>query len=1004
MDSTNPQREHSPTRPPPQQPPLSPHLPPNSLSDLYATLAAPFDEVPARNAPLDATHSPPSPAKPLLAGLLGSSPPKPPHRAVTAPVPPSPIKRARPEPPLKSGTDTLVVGAAPEKARSVSLGQVEKKGAGRSREQSKAGTVSENDTQPPPRKKERAYMEKLKLYETKTKVYIIGCDENETRFRVLKIDRVAPPRPSTTPAGPGGVDEDDGLAITEDPTIYSRQQKDELIETLKAGNGGSIKVAPDPRRYRDDGWHPFFYGIIGFSRFSSSYRLVLVTHRHKCALLGGHYIYASEGTQLYTITPAAVYSADDIKPEQAFSSVHLTKNFFFSYTYDLTNTLQRNLLRGDSVLPPNDKFAWNHYLSRPLRKALQPDSPWLLSLVNGYVHQAKIDVFGRVVFVTLIGRRSRHFAGVRYHKRGINDQGWVANDVESEQIVSETLTTPFYTPAPPSSPHDWVMSPQYTSFVQVRGSIPLYWSQDTSKGVIKPEMQIALPDPFFAPAAKHFEQLFEAYGGQVTVINLIKQNDNRESLLLPDFRQCMTYLNQFLPDAHKMEYIEFDMSASKKKHASASASQTIEAYAEAAIKKTQFFHSGGEAPRRTVPDDLPDDHTRRTVPQLQKGVVRTNCIDCLDRTNSAQTLIAYVALGHQLYALGITGSKRLAPDCEAGRMLEDLFRLHGDVASLQYTGSLAINTLESFKDPQGHSQWQSRSRDTIENLKRLYANSFSDADKQAAIDLFLGITPPLAPAASFEWIPPAPRTSYQHWFTPSHLTALDLPPDEIADRLQKTVDAELALADESGEDGEMVRWWSRYYRTRNWSTFAKMHPFKMDSTLKGDEHLFVPDDQQNPFTSRRAGSQLRKPGSGIRNWLPGRHPAKSARQSRYVSGAHGVLDDSASITSSAAPAAPSLPAAPFSASTAQVATALLAPVVRADEAREYDAWTSQFRHLSLAAQDHLSEKDRALYGQHAAVSVADVSEKDRVVFSATVAAGTPARGFKVEAGGGAGKR
>ena len=34
-----------------------------------------------------------------------------------------------------------------------------------------------------------------------------------------------------------------------------------------------------------------------------------------------------------------------------------------------------------------------------------------------------------------IARRSRHFAGTRYLKRGISDDGKVANDVEVEQII-----------------------------------------------------------------------------------------------------------------------------------------------------------------------------------------------------------------------------------------------------------------------------------------------------------------------------------------------------------------------------------------------------------------------------------------------------------------------------------------------------------------------------------------------------------------------------------------
>ena len=37
--------------------------------------------------------------------------------------------------------------------------------------------------------------------------------------------------------------------------------------------------------------------------------------------------------------------------------------------------------------------------------------------------------------MTLIARRSRHFAGTRYRKRGVSDTGRVANEVEVEQVV-----------------------------------------------------------------------------------------------------------------------------------------------------------------------------------------------------------------------------------------------------------------------------------------------------------------------------------------------------------------------------------------------------------------------------------------------------------------------------------------------------------------------------------------------------------------------------------------
>jgi hypothetical protein len=34
----------------------------------------------------------------------------------------------------------------------------------------------------------------------------------------------------------------------------------------------------------------------------------------------------------------------------------------------------------------------------------------------------ELTVLGRIIFITLIARRSRHYAGARYLKRGVNDE------------------------------------------------------------------------------------------------------------------------------------------------------------------------------------------------------------------------------------------------------------------------------------------------------------------------------------------------------------------------------------------------------------------------------------------------------------------------------------------------------------------------------------------------------------------------------------------------------
>jgi hypothetical protein len=119
--------------------------------------------------------------------------------------------------------------------------------------------------------------------------------------------------------------------------------------------------------------------------------------------------------------------------------------------------------------------------------------------------------------------------------------------------------------------------------------------------------------------------------------------------------------------------------------------------------------------------------------------------------------------------------------------------------------------------------------------------SFADQEKQLAIDFFLGVKTSISGPPTFEYIPPPPRNSYQAWFNPSYLTALDLPPSEICARLQKTIDVECETAEATnGDPRNEVEWWKRYYRTSNWTTLAKFYPYRIESSLdKAPKHVSV---------------------------------------------------------------------------------------------------------------------------------------------------------------------
>lgn len=108
-----------------------------------------------------------------------------------------------------------------------------------------------------------------------------------------------------------------------------------------------------------------------------------------------------------------------------------------------------------------------------------------------------------------------------------------------------------------------------------------------------PLIAVTIKDPFYTPAAKHFDDLLGRYGAPIYILNLIKSRESqpRESKLLFEYGQCVTYLNQFLPEGKKLRYIAWDMSlATKSGHQDVMG--VLEDICEEALQATNFFHGG----------------------------------------------------------------------------------------------------------------------------------------------------------------------------------------------------------------------------------------------------------------------------------------------------------------------------------------------------------------------------------------------------------------------------
>lgn len=579
------------------------------------------------------------------------------------------------------------------------------------------------------------WVQRIALYVTQSQYYLVGSNNTQTAFKVLKVDRT-----------------ENELTIVDDRVEYNYQEIRDLLMRIDHGNRNQATSIGVTKTVSS-------FGLIGFVRFLHGYYLILIIKRRKVASIGYHTIYKVEDTKLVYIPnkQPADYINEENRYVRAFQSIDLTSNFYFSYSYDISHSLQYNLspVKGTKFFQDRDRsrseratpilvktkpcfrFVWNSHLID--FEILHDD--WKIYLIHGFVAQANICVYSKPIYITLIARRSRLYCGTRFLKRGLNLDGDVANEVETEQIVHDASISNF-------------SQGLFTSFVQLRGSLPDRWSQDATKLVPKPTIVQDFVDPYHESTAKHFNDLLKRYGTPIVVLNLIKQKEKKphESVLNDMLNNSIGYLNQFLPQQHIIRLIAFDMARCNKSR-NENVMQRLGKIGFNIVRVTGIFQSWTSA-RKSNFDNTYTLHLRQRtfnrIPSsskiggyrlqngqcLQNGIVRVNCVDSLDRTNTAQFVLGKVALAFQLQALGVLIEPCLEYDTDAVRLLEQLYEDHGDTIALQYGGSQLVHRVKTYRKI---APLTSHSSEIMQALSRYYSNTFSDSEKQNVMNIFLGV-------------------------------------------------------------------------------------------------------------------------------------------------------------------------------------------------------------------------------------------------------------------------
>jgi hypothetical protein len=269
----------------------------------------------------------------------------------------------------------------------------------------------------------------------------------------------------------------------------------------------------------------------------------------------------------------------------------------------------------------------------------------------------------------------------------------------------------------------------------VRGSVPVFWEQ--AAGLLPGQQKITITrskegsQPAFD---KHFQELEQTYGA-VHVVNLLSETKPGEAELTGLYRYGIRHssLNQISgphsKDHQLLRETEFDFHAETKGPNGYEAASMVRNLIEESADGFAYYLSEEVDDATDASGQNEKSHLRPVVVLQQEGVFRTNCLDCLDRTNLIQTIISQMAieafLGHR--------GERATSDFWMRH--SSLWADNGDALSRIYAGTGA---LKSSFTRHGKMSLAGAIADARKSATRLYINNFADKGRQNTMDVLLG--------------------------------------------------------------------------------------------------------------------------------------------------------------------------------------------------------------------------------------------------------------------------
>ncbi len=282
----------------------------------------------------------------------------------------------------------------------------------------------------------------------------------------------------------------------------------------------------------------------------------------------------------------------------------LSKGFFYSYTYDLTSSLQKqSKIKSNILLDKIDKnYFWNLGLYKEFVHK-KVDQIFFAILIYGHVaiNNYRLRETDEELSFTIVSRKLIHNPNKFPNSTGLNDQGYTSNYIETEQLMT--------------------FKNYQFSFVQSRGSCPIFYDIKANF-TGSDELAVNITRPFEktkSPFIKHLKLMIREYNF-IYFINCLNNQKENEGTLLSRVEELLKINDISLICKYDNDEFEID-----EENMFTHKLDTFILAMEKVFQNFKFFCY---------------DSDEKKVLSTQMGIVRTTCFDTNTKTNHIQKKIS----------------------------------------------------------------------------------------------------------------------------------------------------------------------------------------------------------------------------------------------------------------------------------------------------------------------------------------------------------------------------